>query len=421
MLKIFSRFFFLSISFIPLFLNGFTKVYVTSQSGEVTILNADTNTIAGSFTPIFESTTANLLMGIGVSPDGAVAYIADWQTFPSSENVAGIWVIDTVSDVATNFILLDADAPSQVGISPDGSKVYTGDAAIGTIYVISTEDYTFETITGGAIKPSGIAFNPSGTKVYIADQNSPNIFVYSTSDNSLITTIAATDCTFLAINPSGIGYAPNNEGSDVTVFDASTDTTTPSITTTGNNLYGVDFTNDGSIAYVASDTDGAVQVITDGVVGGSISTTATYFSQLAVNPLNNQQIYVAAHTVAVIENGEQVPNSDFDGYFSNAQYLAYIVPAGIPGAPTSLTGQVIPNKFLLQTDIVHRLTWGASPSSGVVNYLIHRNGVQIGNVSASGPLLYDDHNQSPNVVDLYAVIAVNDQGYESAPISISLP
>jgi hypothetical protein len=118
MLKIFSRFFFLSISFIPLFLNGFTKVYVTSQSGEVTILNADTNTIAGSFTPTFESTTANLLMGIGVSLDGAVAYIADWQTFPSSENVAGIWVIDTVSDVATNFILLDADAPFQVGISP---------------------------------------------------------------------------------------------------------------------------------------------------------------------------------------------------------------------------------------------------------------------------------------------------------------
>jgi hypothetical protein len=75
----------------------------------------------------------------------------------------------------------------------------------------------------------------------------------------------------------------------------------------------------------------------------------------------------------------------------------------------------------LQTDIVHRLTWEASPSSGVVNYLIHRNGVQIGNVSASGHLLYDDHNQSPNVVDLYAVIAVNDQGYESAPISISLP
>ncbi len=78
---------------------------------------------------------------------------------------------------------------------------------------------------------------------------------------------------------------------------------------------------------------------------------ATYFSQLAVNPLNNQQIYVAAHTVAVIENGAQVPNSDFDGYFSNAQYLAYIVPAGIPGTPTSLTGQVIPNKFLWRSFI----------------------------------------------------------------------
>lgn len=93
----------------------------------------------------------------------------------------------------------------------------------------------------------------------------------------------------------------------------------------------------------------------------------------------------------------------------------------IPNSPPkNLTGNVISNRFLLQSDRIHRLQWDASQDPTVLYYRIFRNGEQIAKVLANGPLEYDDHRRSAKIPDQYMVNDVNASGNESSSVSITL-
>lgn len=411
---------------LPLTLEAVVKVYVTNASPQIAVLDADNNTIIKKFTPSFNSTIAESLEGVAISPNQTTAYVVD------SGN-KGVWIINTKDDTTTNFVpLLTSANPLQALVTPDGSKVYISDTGNGvtqgTIFVLFTADNSvsnFSSITRPA-KPSGMALDPTGSRLYVSDATSDTIlFVYTTNNDLPLVQISnAVNSIFLAVNRSGIGYNPASSSNEVKVFDTTLNTVTGSIVTTGSNLEGVAFTNDGQTAYVASFGDNTLQVI----VGGNPQTPIPLTqppTQVAINPANNLQVYIAAPTnvnpgtVMVVQNGAQVPNAAYDANLPNASYLAYIVLSPFP--PSSLTGKVINNRFVLQTDIVHRLNWGPSMSSDVTSYAVFRNGVQIANVSASGPLVYDDHNRPPKAVDFYEVSAVDANGNLSTPISVSVP
>jgi hypothetical protein len=98
---------------------------------------------------------------------------------------------------------------------------------------------------------------------------------------------------------------------------------------------------------------------------------------------------------------------------------AYLLNVG-PASPRNLQGSQVKNKFLLQTDLVNILNWGASSDSSVVNYFVFRNGVQIGTVSSSASLTYEDHNRQKGVSYTYAVTAVNGSGNQSAPLTVTI-
>ena len=403
------------LSIAPLFLEASVKVYVTSADTYVSVLDADSNTFVKNFTPSIGGTTAAELQGVAISPDQTKAYIVD-----SSNN--GIWIINTIDDSTSAFVSLSsASAPFQINVTPDGSKVYIADVSAGVVFVMTTADNAITTITGGAIKPSGLAFNPSGTKLYVSDVAffGSSVHVYNTSDDSSVTTIAAGIANFLAISSLGTGYAPLSDLTIVSVFDTATDIATGTITTTGNDLEGVAFTTDGVTAYVASAADQSMQVIVNGVLDSEISLLHRLW-QVAINPENQSQVYSTTNpqsTVVVVNNGVRTAISDFDNNLTSAAYLAYIVSAN-PSPPTSLTGSVIKNRFVLQTDTVHRLAWPASASSDVVSYAVLRNGSQIATVSSTS---YDDHNRSPNTTDFYQVKAIDADGNQSYPVSVYIP
>jgi hypothetical protein len=89
--------------------------------------------------------------------------------------------------------------------------------------------------------------------------------------------------------------------------------------------------------------------------------------------------------------------------------------------PASISGLVAKNIFATQTDIIHIVSWTASPDSSVVSYNVYRNGVLIGVVPATSPLKYFDHNRYPKVPDTYSVTAVNGSGQQSTPVVITIP
>lgn len=91
-----------------------------------------------------------------------------------------------------------------------------------------------------------------------------------------------------------------------------------------------------------------------------------------------------------------------------------------PQPVTNISGKVIKNRFLTETDIIHRLTWEASPSPNVTSYNIYRNGVLIAQVSAQDPLVYDDHNRSKRKVDTYTIVAISN-GIPSTSTTIRIP
>lgn len=87
--------------------------------------------------------------------------------------------------------------------------------------------------------------------------------------------------------------------------------------------------------------------------------------------------------------------------------------------PINISGRAIKNEFLTQTDLIHVISWTASPSSCVTGYQVFRNGKQIAFVSSSSKLEYQDHNRNKKT-DVYAVKTVNAFGMVSDAISVTI-
>jgi len=106
--------------------------------------------------------------------------------------------------------------------------------------------------------------------------------------------------------------------------------------------------------------------------------------------------------------------------------LFFAVYEEVPLAPpASFSGQTIENKFLLQTDLIHKLSWTASPDPTVISYTLSRNGTVIYTVLLSntpfpaGPFFYLDHNRNKNVTDVYTLTAQDSSGDVSVPLTVT--
>lgn len=100
-------------------------------------------------------------------------------------------------------------------------------------------------------------------------------------------------------------------------------------------------------------------------------------------------------------------------------YVDGVPPSEGPNPPTDFIGFGGKNKFLTQTERFNTLTWTASTTPTVVNYLLFRNGELIGMIPATGPLLFVDHNRNKHVADTYALYAVDASGAQSSAVIIS--
>lgn len=91
-----------------------------------------------------------------------------------------------------------------------------------------------------------------------------------------------------------------------------------------------------------------------------------------------------------------------------------------PTPPTDIVGRVCVKDGPSHEDRVNIITWTPSSDPTVVSYNVRRNGVLVAIVPATGPFVFFDNNRCKKVPDTYTVTAVNAEGIESLPITVTI-
>lgn len=94
-----------------------------------------------------------------------------------------------------------------------------------------------------------------------------------------------------------------------------------------------------------------------------------------------------------------------------------LTPKALP--PTSISGCTKKDEFLTQTDLVHIISWTASPGLCVTGYQVFRNGEQIAFVPSTSKLEYRDHNRKKKA-DVYCIKSVNSFGLVSDAVCVTV-
>jgi len=111
-----------------------------------------------------------------------------------------------------------------------------------------------------------------------------------------------------------------------------------------------------------------------------------------------------------------------DNFLIFTRNLKIITSHAVMLPPINFQGYATQNYFLIQTDLINVLSWGA-PTGGTapVNYKIYRDASLtqlVATVPASGTLQYEDHNRQPNTMYTYYLVSIDGSGNVSAPVSV---
>lgn len=87
-----------------------------------------------------------------------------------------------------------------------------------------------------------------------------------------------------------------------------------------------------------------------------------------------------------------------------------------PTPPTNLQGATCHTAL----ERVNVIAWTPSTDPTVVSYNVFRDGVLVAIVPFTGPFVFYDHNRCSNVPATYSVTAVNAEGFESTPVTITI-
>lgn len=139
--------------------------------------------------------TAAAPTDIAVSPDGESLYVACRDR---------IEIIGTVDDTIRESISAIGE-PAGLALAPDGRRLFITSAALGTLTVIDTREFTLSDVIdlGGAFEPSGIRVAPGGDFLYVTGLSSTRVLALDTRDFS------AMDSIDLGLEPSGMAFSPD--------------------------------------------------------------------------------------------------------------------------------------------------------------------------------------------------------------------
>lgn len=361
-----------------------TKAYVSNSDGTtITVINVATNTVVGVING-FDGPS-----GFAITPDQTRAYV---NNYGGPEGVmSGNGTTVRVVDLATNAIvgapIMVGTAPAGLAVTPDGAHVYVinyvdGNPDTGTISIIRTSDNTVVGTIPGLFGPFDIAITPDGLFAYVTNFGSNNFEPYGTTVSVVdLTSNAITGTINVGIQPSGVAISPDGRFVYVTNY---------------NTLY-------------ASPT--GFQNLTPGQGTVNIIDTTT---NTVIPPII--AVDQSPANVAVSRDGQFAYVSN---YISNTVNAIALQSFQIIDA----TGCNLENIFLLEKELVNKITWDATGSSLPVAYAIYRDPTLTqlaATISASQPLQFFDHNAVSGAVYTYYLVGINEAGTTSAPVAVTV-
>lgn len=360
-----------------------TRAYISNSNGTtVTIIDIPTNTVVGTIGG-FDGPS-----GFAITPDQTKAYV---NNYGGPEGVmSGNGTTVRVVNLATNTIvgapITVGTAPAGLAVTPNGAYVYVinyidGNPGHGTISIIRTSDNTVIGTIPGFSGPFDIRITPDGRFAYVTNFGSNNFEPYGTtvsavdlSSNTIVATMN------VSIQPSGLAITPDGRFAYVSNY---------------NTLY-------------ASPT--GFQNLTPG--------------QGTVNIIDIATNTVIPPIIAVDQSPANIaisPNGEF-AYVSN--YISNTVNViALPSFQITATGCKIQDTFLLQQDLINKLSWNVTGPSLPVSYSIYSDaGLTdlVATIPATQPLQFLDHNRMAGITYTYYLVGTNEAGTTSNPVIITV-
>ena len=232
--------------------------------GDILVIDTATHTVATTISVAGFSGTDQPNFVV-VSPDGARAYITNFDHEMRVVDTATNTVIDTI-DVGQGAAF--------IAVTPDSVRVYVINSGDSTVSVIdAATDTIIDTIAIGAgpgvAGPGALVFSPDGTSAYLSygarDQVTRPplgvVLVIDTATNAITRTINVGAYGWLVISPDGSQlYATDLDDNTLSIVDTSTNAVTATVAV-GDTPSGLAVNPQGTNVYVANYNSNSVSVI----------------------------------------------------------------------------------------------------------------------------------------------------------------
>jgi bacillolysin len=238
--------------------------------------------------------------GLAILPDWSAVYVANEE-----ENTVS--VIRTATNTVISTIPVGI-GPIAVAASPSGQRVYVvNDQGPSSVSVIdTTTDTVVATIPIGTIQARGIAITPDGTRVYVTTYGSNNVKVINTATNTVVATIpVGTTPMSIDVSPNGALVYVGNIGSQsvpggVSVINTATNTVVTTIPVPAvpvSLVNSVRFSPDGARAYLATNSSVSVINTATHAIVGTVPTGGTYAMDFSSD---GTRAYVATSALSIV-------------------------------------------------------------------------------------------------------------------------
>ena len=113
-------------------------------------------------------------------------------------------------------------------------------------------------------------------------------------------------------------------------------------------------------------------------------------------------------------------STDRNPTFVQFDFLGYPpTPPTIVQPASHFQGKQKKNNFGFEYELYNQLTWTPSPSPTLSGYYLSDNDNRIATLSASATT-YQDHNRPRGVLSVYSLVAFDDNGTTSSPVTVTV-
>ena len=210
---------------------GGQRVYVTSDSGPIDVIDAATNTVIDTIP------TAGARR-MAIHPDGSTGYLL-------IEGSDAVIVLDLDSTAVTNTISV-GDAPAAVAVLPDGSKFYVANFFDDNVSVIDTATETVLTTVAVGSMPLAMAASPDSSEVYVGAFDGSLSVISTTTDTVVDSTTGLSVPKDAVVTPDGSTLYVCGEDRVTVIDTASVSVVTDVDVGAGSSSSGIDALPDGS-------------------------------------------------------------------------------------------------------------------------------------------------------------------------------